>query len=69
MGSGCCCWLTNSVFSGTDLVAFSSVFCNSPPKCLSREDRFKGESHLGRLDVLGSSGSSEPSAAAEVCSS
>jgi len=60
-GSGrCCCWLTKSVFSGTALVAFSGVSCNSPPKCFSQ---------VGRSENLGSSGSSEPSAAAEVCSS
>jgi len=48
-------------------VPFSGVSCNSPPKCFSRECRFKGESQVGRSENLGSSGSSEPSATAEVC--
>jgi len=65
----CCCWFTISVCLGTNVVAFSGVSCNSPPKCFSKECRFEGESQVGRSESLGSSGSSEPSAAAEVCSS
>jgi len=49
-------------------VAFSGVLVISPPKCLSKENRFEGESHWGRSDTGGSSGSSVHSAAAEDCS-
>jgi len=49
-------------------VAFSGVLVISPPKCLSNENRFKGESQWGRFEVRGSSGSSVHSAAAEDCS-
>jgi len=38
-------------------VAFSGVLVISPPKCLSKENKFEGESHWGRSDVGGSSGS------------
>jgi len=48
-------WFTNSIFSGTDLVAFYGVLVISPPKCLSKENRFEGESHWGRSKVGGSS--------------
>jgi len=64
--------------SGTDSGAtvsatcFGTAFCGvlaiSPSKCLSKENRFEGESHWGRSDVGGSSGSSVHSAAAEDCS-
>ena len=43
-GSGCCCWFTISVCLGTDVVTFSGVSCNSPPKCFSKECKFEGES-------------------------
>jgi len=49
-------------------VAFCGVLVISPPKCLSKENRFEGESHWGRSEVGGSLGSSVPSAAAEDCS-
>ena len=49
-------------------MAFCGVLVISPPKCLSKENRFEGESHLGRSQVFGSSRSSEPSAAADDCS-
>jgi len=68
-GSGCCCWFTISVCLGTDVVAFSGVSCNSPPKCFSKECRFVGESQVGRSVKLGSSGLTEASATAEICSS
>ena len=69
-GSGCCCcWFTRSICLETDVVAFSGVSCNSPPKCFSRECRVKGESQVGRSVNLGSSGSTGASATAEVCSS
>ena len=50
------------------MVAFSGVLVISPPKCLSKENRFEGESQWGRSDVGGFSGSSVHSAAAEDCS-
>ena len=59
------CWLTKSVFSGTNLVAFCGVAISSPPNCFSKENKFVGESQWGRSEVFGSSGASEPSAAAE----
>ena len=62
------CWLTNSIYLGTDLVAFCGVLVISAPKCLSKENRFEGESHWGRSEVGGSSGSSVLSAAAKDCS-
>jgi len=65
-GSGC--WLTKSICLGTDLVAFYGVLVISPPKCLSNENRFEGESHWGRSEVGGSSGSSVHSAVADDCS-
>jgi len=46
-------------------VAFYGVSMSSPPKCRSKENRFEGESQWGNSEVFGSSGSSEPSAAAE----
>jgi len=39
-------------------VAFCGVSINSPPKCFSKENKFEGESKLGRSEVDGSSGSS-----------
>ena len=70
VGSGrCCCWFTISVYLGTDIVAFSGVSCNSLPKCFSKECRFVGESQIGRSVNLGSSGSTEASTTAEICSS
>jgi len=62
-GSGC--WLTKSICLGTDLVDFGGVLVISPPKCLSNENRFEGESHWGRSEVGGSSGSSVHSATTE----
>ena len=49
-------------------MAFSGVLVISPPSCLSKENRFEGESLWGRSDVGGSSGSLVHSAAAEDCS-
>jgi len=49
-------------------MAFCGVLAISPPKCLSKENRFDGESHWGRSEIGGSSGSSVHSAAAEDCS-
>ena len=47
-------------------MAFCGVLVISPPQCLSKENRFEGESHWGRSDVGGSLGSSVPSAAAKT---
>jgi len=46
-------------------VAFCGVTISSPPKCFSKENKFVGESQWGRSEEFGSSGASEPSAAAE----
>ena len=48
-------------------MAFTGVLVISPPKCLSKENRFEGESGWGRFEVRGSSGSLVHSAAAEDC--
>jgi len=59
------CWLTKSIFLGTDLEAFYGVSGNSPPKCFSRENGFEGEPKWGRSEEDGSSGSSGSLAVAE----
>ena len=47
-------------------MVFSGVLVISPPKCLSKENRFEGESHLGRSDAGGFSGSSVHSAVQQL---
>jgi len=50
---------------GTDLEAFCGVSRNSPPKCLSKENRLEGEPTWDSSEEDGSSWSSGSSAVAE----